>query len=84
MDGKIFAVNVVDFKLEKRRPWWTSNWEGAEQVFIWSNGKVTEGEYKGKPFADGSCVYKLEGDEWTEFLPNDLGKVVWKRVKEKK
>jgi hypothetical protein len=74
-DGKVFAVNVVDFKLEKK---------GDDRVFSWSNGKVVEGENKGAPFEDCSCVYKLEGDEWTEYLPNDLGKVVWKSVKEKK
>lgn len=59
MDGRIFAVNVVDFKLELRRPWLTTSWERAERVFVWSNGKVTEGQFKGRPFADGSCVYKL-------------------------
>jgi hypothetical protein len=82
MDGRIFAVNVGDFKLDWRRPWFTTSWERAERVFVWSNGKVTEGQYKGAPFADGWCVYKLEGDEWTEYLPDGLGKVVWKRVKE--
>jgi hypothetical protein len=74
-DGKIFAVNVVDFKLEMK---------GEHHIFSWSNGKVVEGEYKGQPFQDGSCVYKLDGDEWTEMLPDGDGIIVWKRVKEKK
>jgi hypothetical protein len=74
-DGHVFAVNVVDFKLEMK---------GKRRVFSWFNGKVVEGVYKGQPFQDGSCVYELPGDEWTETLPFGDAKIVWKRIKEKK
>jgi hypothetical protein len=74
-EGKVFLVNEVDFKLERK---------GKLRIFSWSNGKVVEGELKGSPFEDGSFLYELEGDEWRELLPVGDGKIVWKRVKEKK
>jgi hypothetical protein len=74
-DGEVFAVNVVDFKLEMK---------GKLRIFSWFNGKIVEGPYKGRPFQDGSCVYTLGVDEWTEVLPFGDTKIVWKRVKAKK
>jgi hypothetical protein len=73
-DGTAFRVNVVDFRLERR---------GEERVLFWFNGKVTEGDGAGELFQDGSFVYRLEGDRWTETLP-DGETIVWKRVKDKK
>jgi hypothetical protein len=74
-DGKVLLVNEVDFKLERK---------GKLRIFSWSNGKVVEGELKGATFEDGSFVYELDGDDWTEMLPVGDAKIVWKRVKEKK
>jgi hypothetical protein len=73
-DGTAVRVNVVDFRLERR---------GEERVLSWFNGKVTEGDGAGELFQDGSSVYRLEGDRWTETLP-DGQTIVWKRVKDKK
>ncbi len=74
-DGQVFAVNEVEFKLEMK---------GKLRIFSWTNGKIVEGEHKGETFADGSFIYKLDGDEWAEELRIGDEKIVWKRVKEKK
>ena len=73
-DGTAVRVNVVDLRLERR---------GEDRVCSWFNGKITEGDGAGEAFQDGSFVYRLEGDSWTETLP-DGGSIVWKRLKDKK
>jgi hypothetical protein len=74
-DGSLFMVNTVEFKLEKK---------GKDKYFTYFNGKVVEGENKGAEFQDGSYVYLLDGDSWTEILETGDGKIVWKRIKAKK
>ena len=71
-DGKLFCVNKVEFKLQK---------QGDDRVFSWFNGTVTEGEGKGTAFADGSFVYRLEGDRWIESGSDGQARE-WKRVKD--
>jgi len=70
-DNTVFSVNTVEFKLEAK---------GKDKVFQYFNGKVVEGAAKGEKFADGSFLYSLDGDTWTE-ITGSGEKFAWKRVK---
>ncbi len=75
-DGKVYQVNRVDIKLEKK---------GKDRILTYSNWKFLEGPDKGREIeGKGSFVYKLDGDTWTEILETGEGEIQWKRVKEKK
>lgn len=76
-DGKVYQVNRVDIKLEKK---------GRDRILTYSNWKYLEGPEKGKEIKGkiGSFVYKIDGDAWTEVLEMGQGELKWKRVKEKK
>jgi hypothetical protein len=77
-DGKVYQVNQVDIKLEKK---------GKDRILTYSNWKFLEGPQKGKVIpGKGSYVYKIDGDVWTEVVETEDGKIEiqWKRVKEKK
>jgi hypothetical protein len=70
-DNTIYAVNTVEFRLEAK---------GKDKMYRYFNGKVVDGPAKGEKFPDGSFLYSLDGDTWTEIT--DSGeKFAWKRVK---
>jgi hypothetical protein len=70
-DGSVQQVSVVQFALEVR---------GPNRVFRYFSGSTYKGQDRIGSIADGSFVYTLDGEVWTEIDPSGRA-FSWRRAK---
>lgn len=55
-DGnELLRAHVVEFELVS---------DDNVRIFRWKKGQITAGPDKGKPLADGACLYRFVDDKW--------------------